>query len=143
MNLATTLLRKLRPLSPADRAQIQEYRGAVKPAISRACTVRDAWLDAVLIEREAGRLANAASVYRWELARLAQTLDAMEPPRRVVRLHDRLQSAVFDTSRACQSLANGHRFYNSDAVCDGQALLIDAVDRVDRLAQDLDTLLAD
>jgi len=39
-------------------------------------------------------------------------------------------------ARACQLLANGYRFHKSEAVCDGQALLVETVgDIADLLTQ--------
>jgi hypothetical protein len=42
-------------------------------------------------------------------------------PHRVVR------NALAGAARACQLLANGYRFHNSEAVCDGQALLVETI----------------
>ena len=45
-------------------------------------------------------------------------------------------SRVVGCARACQLLANGYRFHKSEAVCDGQALLVETVsDIADLLAQ--------
>jgi hypothetical protein len=83
------------------------------------------------------RLANVAAVNRWELMRLANEAELLEPPRKLGSVHRDMQEAVIGAARACQLLANGYRFYKSEAVCDGQALLVETVQNISDLAAQL------
>ncbi len=88
------------------------------------------------VERDYARLANAAAVNRWELMRMARDANELEPPRSLSNVHRDVQNAVVGCARACQLLANGYRFHKSEAVCDGQALLVETVaDIADLLGQ--------
>jgi hypothetical protein len=42
---------------------------------------------------------------------------------------------VIASARACQLLANGYRFHKSEAICDGQALLVEAVQDLEGLVR--------
>jgi hypothetical protein len=42
---------------------------------------------------------------------------------------------VTSAARACQLLANGYRFHKSQAVCDGQAMLLDSVNDLSELVR--------
>ena len=59
--------------------------------------------------------------------RLASEAESFEPPRKLANTHRQVQEAIIASARACQLLANGYRFYKSEAVCDGQALLVETV----------------
>jgi len=97
----------------------------------------DEWGALREVEADNARLANAAAVNRWELMRLAHDVEQLEPPRSLVNLHRDVHNAVIGCARACQLLANGYRFHKSEAVCDGQALLVETVDDI----ADLRTLI--
>ena len=69
--------------------------------------------------------------------RLAQEVEALDPPRSLAGVHRDVQNAVINAARACQLLANGYRFHKSEAVCDGQALLVDTVQEFGELVAQL------
>jgi len=48
-----------------------------------------------------------------------------------------VHNAVLGSARACQLLANGYRGHKSDAVCDGQALLLESVADINALVDQL------
>ena len=52
-------------------------------------------------------------------------------------MHRDVQNAVIGSARACQLLANGYRFHKSEAVCDGQALLVETVANITDLVAQL------
>jgi hypothetical protein len=89
------------------------------------------------IEPDNARLANAAAVNRWELMRLAEELEHFEPPRSMINVQRDVQSVIVGAARACQLLANGYRFHKSEAVCDGQALLVETVQDMHHLVEQL------
>jgi hypothetical protein len=95
--------------------------------------VFDDWVAMREVEPDNARLANASAVNRWELMRLAKQTERLRPPRSMNGLHRDVQAAVEASARACQLLANGYRFHKSEAVCDGQALLVETVDDLDAL----------
>ena len=97
----------------------------------------DNWVRMREIEPDNMRLANAAAVNRWELMRLAREAEQLEPPRKLAGVHRDVQETVVSAARACQLLANGYRFYKSEAVCDGQALLLETVQNISDLAAQL------
>jgi len=97
----------------------------------------DDWVRMREIEPDNMRLANASAVNRWELMRLANEAELLEPPRKLANVHRGVQEAVIGAARACQLLANGYRFYKSEAVCDGQALLVETVQDINALAAQL------
>ena len=102
----------------------------------RLQAVFDEWGALREVEPDYARLANAAAVNRWELMRVARDADQLDPPRSLSNVHRDVQNAVVGCARACQMLANGYRFHKSEAVCDGQALLVETVaDIADLLAQ--------
>jgi hypothetical protein len=93
----------------------------------RLGAIFDEWGVLREVEPDNARLANAAAVYRWELMRMARDADQLAPPRSLSNVHRDVQNAVVGCARACQLLANGYRFHKSEAVCDGQALLVETV----------------
>ena len=102
----------------------------------RLRAIFDEWIALREVEPDYARLANAAAVNRWELMRMARDAHQLEPPRSLANVHRDVQNAVVGCARACQLLANGYRFHKSEAVCDGQALLVETVaDIADLLAQ--------
>jgi hypothetical protein len=52
-------------------------------------------------------------------------------------MHRDVQNALVGAARACQLLANGYRFHKSEAVCDGQALLVETVADISELVAQL------
>lgn len=100
-------------------------------------TIFDDWLSLREIESDNFALANAAAVSRWELMRLARAAEALEPPRSWASIHRDVHNAVLGSARACQLLANGYRGHKSEAVCDGQALLMDSVADINALLDQL------
>jgi hypothetical protein len=111
----------------------------VQQVASALRRVFDEWGAMREIEPDNARLANAAAVNRWELMRLAGHVEALEPPRSLVHAQRDVHNAVIGAARACQLLANGYRFHNSDAVCDGQALLVETVQDMSSLVAQLQT----
>jgi hypothetical protein len=95
------------------------------------------WINMREIEPDHARLANAAAVSRWELMRLAQQTEEIEAPRSLAGVHRDVHNAVIGCARACQLLANGYRFHKSEAVCDGQALLVETVRNINALVEQL------
>jgi hypothetical protein len=102
----------------------------------RLQAIFDEWSALREVESDYARLANAAAVNRWELMRMARDAHQLKPPRSLANVHRDVQNAVVGCARACQLLANGYRFHKSEAVCDGQALLVETVaDIADLLSQ--------
>jgi hypothetical protein len=99
----------------------------------------DAWGSLREIEPDYARLANAAAVNRWRIMRLARTVEQLEPPRSLSNVHREVHNAVIGCARACQLLANGYRFHKSEAVCDGQALLVETVADISELLVQIQT----
>ena len=128
-----TFLHLLRPHSLHERRAQRLYRAHAQQIAGRVRAVFDDWLARREMEPDNGRLANTAAVNRWELMRLAREVEALEPPRSMVSVHGEVYSAVINAARACQLLANGYRFHKSEAVCDGQALLVETVNEIDDL----------
>jgi hypothetical protein len=56
-----------------------------------------------------------------------------------LNVHRDVQNALIGSARACQLLANGYRFHKSEAVCDGQALLVETVRDIDELLAQIQT----
>ena len=68
---------------------------------------------------------------------MARDANELEPPRSLSGVHRDVQNAVVGCARACQLLANGYRFHKSEAVCDGQALLVETVADLSELVAQL------
>jgi hypothetical protein len=115
------------------------YRTEVQQVANRMRATFDSWIHTREIEPDHARLANAAAVSRWELMRLAQQIEALDPPRSLANVQREVYNAVTGCARACQLLANGYRFHKSEAVCDGQMLLIQTVKSINDLAEHLQT----
>src|SRR5207237_10015339 len=131
-----TFLHLLRPQTLQEQRASRAYRAQVQQMADRLQAIFDEWSALREVEPDYARLANAAAVNRWELMRMARDADQLEPPRSLSNLHRDVQNAVVGCARACQLLANGYRFHKSEAVCDGQALLVETVaDIADLLAQ--------
>ena len=133
------LLKRIGSPKRADAHVLGAYRVRVLDAaehVRRAC---EAWDGVRQIEPDNARLANRAAVNRWELVRLLRQLERLHVPSVVTRLHDDLNDALSDAARAWQLLANGYRSHKSEAVCDGQALLVEAAAAVQGITQELET----
>ena len=103
----------------------------------RVRAIFDDWGTLREVESDNARLANAAAVNRWELMRMAREVEQLEPPRSLSSVHRDVHNATVGCARACQLLANGYRFHKSEAVCDGQALLVETVQNITALAAQL------
>ena len=132
-----TFLQLLRPQTLQEQRAIRGYRVQVQHMADRLQAIFDEWSALREVEPDYARLANAAAVNRWELMRLAQEVEALDPPRSLAGVHRDVQNAVISAARACQLLANGYRFHKSEAVCDGQALLVDTVQEFGELVAQL------
>jgi hypothetical protein len=131
-----TFLQLLRPQTLQEQRAIRAYRAQVQQMADRLQAIFDEWSALREVEPDYTRLANAAAVNRWELMRMARDANQLEPPRSLSNVHRDVQNAVVGCARACQLLANGYRFHKSEAVCDGQALLLETVsDIADLLSQ--------
>ena len=133
------LLKRIGSPNRADAHVLGAYRVRVLDAaehVRRAC---EAWDGVRQVEPDNARLANMAAVNRWELVRLLRQLERLHVPRVVSRLHGDFADALSDAARAWQLLANGYRSHKSEAVCDGQALLVEAAAAVQGITQELET----
>jgi hypothetical protein len=134
-----TFLQLLRPQTLQEQRAKRLYLAQVQHMVGRLRAMFDDWGTLREVEPDNARLANAAAVNRWELMRLARDMDHLEPPRSLSNLHREIQNAVVGCARACQLLANGYRFHKSEAVCDGQALMVETVDDVADLLTQVQT----
>jgi hypothetical protein len=132
-----TFLQLLRPQTLREQRAQRLYRGNVQQIAERLRRVLDDWVALREIEPDNARLANAAAVNRWELIRLAKEAELLDPPRSLVGIHRDVHNALIGSARACQLLANGYRFHKSEAVCDGQALLLETVQDIEDLLSQL------
>ncbi|MBV9325189.1 MAG: hypothetical protein JO352_15525 [Chloroflexi bacterium] len=128
-----TFLQRLRSPSPQEQHAQHLYRTEAQQFVTRVQTIFDEWLSLREIESDNGALANAAAVSRWELMRMARSLEHLSPPRSLSGVHRAVQSALLTSARACQLLANGYRGHKAEVVCDGQALLLDMVAEINGL----------
>ena len=134
-----TFLHLLRPNSIPDEHAERLYRARAQQLASRVRAVFDDWVAVREVEPDNSRLANTAAVNRWELMRLVSEVEDLEPPRSLAGVHRDVLNAVIGAARACQLLANGYRSHKSEAVCDGQALLVETVNEIDDLVGQLQT----
>jgi hypothetical protein len=132
-----TFLQLLRPQTLQDQRALRVYRSEVQQVAERMRAAFDGWIHLREVEPDHARLANAAAVSRWELMRLAQQIEQLDPPRSLSNIQRDVHNAVVGCARACQLLANGYRFHKSEAVCDGQALLIETVKDISDLVEQL------
>ena len=128
----------IRPRTAEDRDAERIYRAHVERIIGRVRALFEEWLATREFEPDNTRLANAAAVHRWESLRLLHEVEALAPPKSLLLIQRQLQESLLATARGCQLLANGYRSHKSEAVCDGQALLLDTVGALDRLAVEMD-----
>jgi hypothetical protein len=128
-----TFLQRLRPTSLQEQRAQSLYRTEAQQFVTRVQTIFDDWLRLREIESDNGELANAAAVSRWQLMRMARSLEHLSPPRSLTGIHRAVQDALLSSARACQLLANGYRGHKADVVCDGQALLLEMVTEINGL----------
>ncbi len=136
-----SLIRRIRPLPAAEAEALVTYRDAVAPLVERVVGIRDEWLEAAGGQPVDEQIANTASVRRWELARLASQLAEVAPTVVAASAHQQLRQAVEDAARGCQLLATGARSHKSEAICDGQVLLVKAAESVERVLLEIDARL--
>jgi hypothetical protein len=129
----------LRPQTLEDQRALRVYRGHVEAISTRVRDVYDGWNVAREIEPDYSRLANTAAVNRWELMRLAKQAERLHAPRMLGGTHRDLLAAVIAAARACQLLANGYRFHKSDAICDGQAMLVETKQAIEDIVLHVDS----
>jgi hypothetical protein len=128
-----TLLQRLRPTSTQEQHAQHQYRAEAQHFVARVQSICDNWLRVRETESDNGQLANAAAVSRWELMRLAGSLEHLSPPRSLAGVHRAVQEVLLNSARACQMLANGYRGHKAEVVCDGQALLLEMVAEINGL----------
>jgi len=134
-----TFLQLLRPQTLQEQRARRLYRAQVEQMAARLRVIFDEWGVLREVEPDYARLANAAAVNRWELMRMVRDTEQVEPPRSMSNVHRDVQNALIGSARACQLLANGYRFHKSEAVCDGQALLVETVRDIDELLAQIQT----
>jgi hypothetical protein len=132
-----TFLQLLRPQSLREQRALRAYRAEVQQLAGRVRQVFDEWVTMREVEPDNARLANAAAVNRWELMRLARCVEELAPPRALSGIQRDVHNAVLASARASQLLANGYRYHKSEAVCDGQAMLVDSVHDMGELVSQL------
>ncbi len=133
-----TFLQLLRPQSLDQQHRAGVYRAHVQVIAQHVREIFEEWVAQREIEPDYGRLANTSAVNRWELLRLRKRCERLRPPRALGRAHDDLLTAVTASARACQLLANGYRSHKSEAICDGQALLVETMDELSALLRDVE-----
>lgn len=132
-----SFLHLLRPTSIQEQHAQRAYRAEVDRIGERVQAIFNDWLSLREIESDNAELANAAAVSRWELMRLARSAEQLDSPRSWTSIHRDFYNAVLGSARACQLLANGYRGHKSEAVCDGQALLVESVAGISALLAQL------
>jgi len=131
-----TFLQILRPQTLHEQRAKRLYHAQVQHMADRVRAIFDTWGTLREVQPDNARLANAAAVNRWELMRMAREVEQLEPPRSLANVHRDVHNAMLGCARACQLLANGYRFHKSEAVCDGQALMVETLgDIADLLGQ--------
>lgn len=128
-----SFLQFLRPTSIQEQRAQRDYRAEVDQIAERVQVIFNEWLSLRELEFDNAELTNASAVNRWELMRLARTAEQLDPPRTWASNHKDFHNAVLGCARACQLLANGYRGHKSEAVCDGQALLVESVAEINAL----------
>jgi hypothetical protein len=132
-----TFLQLLRPQSLQEQRARRVFVAEVGQAAEQLRHVFDDWGAMREVEPDEMRLANAAAVNRWELMRVAKHVEELDPPRSLGSTQRDVHNALIGAARACQLLANGYRFHKSEAVCDGQALLVETLDDMNDLLSQL------
>jgi len=130
-----TFLQLLRPRTLEEQRQLREYCAHVHAVSGRVHLIFEAWVAMREVEGDYARLANASAVNRWELMRLARDAERVHAPRMYADVHRDVAEAVLGSARACQLLANGYRSHKSEAICDGQAMFVEAVQALEDLVR--------
>jgi hypothetical protein len=130
-----TFLQLLRPRTLDEQRQLREYCTHVDGVSGRVHAIFEAWVVMREVEGDYARLANASAVNRWELMRLARDVEHVRAPRTLADVQRDVAEAVLGSARACQLLANGYRSHKSEAICDGQAMLVEAVQALEDLVR--------
>jgi hypothetical protein len=133
-----TFLQLFRPQTLAEQHARRAYRSQVDTIAARVRAIFDEWVALREIEPDYARLANVAAVNRWELLKLHSQAERLSAPRMLGSVHRDVLGTITASARACQLLANGYRFHKSEAICDGQAMLVDTLHDLDRLALQVD-----
>src|SRR6185312_13624233 len=118
-------LQLLRPQTLEDQRALRVYRGHVEAISTRVRDVHDSW--------------NVAREIEPDYMRLAKQAERLHAPRMLGGTHKDLLAAVTASARACQLLANGYRFHKSDAICDGQAMLVETKQALEDLLLHVDS----
>ena len=137
--MLASLLKRIGSSRRADAHVLGAYRVRVVAAAEQVRRACETWDGLRQIEPDNARLANTAAVNRWELVRLLRQLERLHVPGMLRQLHTQLADALGDAARAWQLLANGYRSHKSEAVCDGQALLVEAAAAVQIIRHELET----
>lgn len=136
-------MRRLRGPADHEIADLRSYRRGLAPVIVRLGAIRDGWIELSQHQQDATRLANAAATYRWEIGRMSEAVQALDPPRWAADLQRDVEKSMTEASRACHLLATGHRFSKWDLICDGHALLLQVVDHLERGLREVDRALGE
>jgi hypothetical protein len=122
----------LRRRTPEERQAMRLFGDRARRIVHRERAIVDDWLQQASMGVGDERLANAAAVARWQSGRLTERLEHLAPPPSCESAHRDITEAILDVTRGFQLLASGYRFRATDAVCDGQALLNEAMDDAER-----------
>jgi hypothetical protein len=131
----TSLLRGRPRIDPAE---LGRYASAIRPPAERLGGLYARWRRDLEVDSKAEEHANAASIQRWEAAAVRDQLAAVPPPAPLAKLHAELAALADETARAAQLMSNGFRFHNSDARCDGHALMLASEERFASLRRALE-----
>jgi hypothetical protein len=133
----SAFIQRLRPDTTEEVLALVEYQRHASTVVERVRAMGDEWQARTQLESDSERLGNAAAVNRWELARLIERQQQEPAPRLATTAARHLRIALHELTRSFHLLANGHRSHKSDAVCDGQALLVQALADLDDAHKEL------
>lgn len=136
-----SLLKRFHSPSAVELDAARAARSSVEDPVQQLLDLGDGWLSLLEYEHESERLANAASINRWQSLRLAEQAAETKPPELLLSLHREVMALLSDAGRAFQLLATGHRFHKTEAVCDGQTLLVASLSSARRVLRSLDEQL--
>jgi hypothetical protein len=130
----------LRGQSRLDPAALDAYAEQIEPSLATLLTVHRDWERAREFDSTSDEMASTASIKRWEVAGLIDSLELIEPPAQLARLHQELVAVATETARAAQRLSSGYRFHSSRSLCDGQAMMTSVDARLQTLCRELSRL---
>jgi hypothetical protein len=136
----SAIIQRLRPATTEQLLALADYERQASNVVDRVRTIGGEWHALTQLESDFERLGNAAAVNRWELARLIERLQQEPPPPLAATADRHIQIALHEQARAFHLLANGHRSHKSEAVCDGQAMLVQALADLDDAHKQLTAL---